>query len=139
MSSIRLSLRSGEKVYINGAVLSVDRKVSLELLNDAVFLLESHILQAHEATTPLRQLYFVAQLLLIDPSSAPQTRCTFDAMMDATLAVFDDDTPVASRLRDARANVANNRLFDALKGIRALFPVEAAMLQDHRETPHRAA
>jgi len=43
-----LSLRSGGKVYVNGAVLRVDRKVNIELLNDVAFLLESHVLQAHE-------------------------------------------------------------------------------------------
>jgi flagellar protein FlbT len=60
-------LRAGEKLYINGAVLRVDRKVSLELLNDATFLLEAHVMQAADATTPLRQLYFVVQLMLMDP------------------------------------------------------------------------
>lgn len=49
---LRLSLRAGERIYMNGAVLRVDRKVSLELLNDASFLLEAHVLQAEAATTP---------------------------------------------------------------------------------------
>ena len=67
---MRLSLRAGERVYVNGAVLRVDRKVSLELLNDATFLLETHVLQAEAATTPLRQLYFAVQALVIDPANA---------------------------------------------------------------------
>ena len=37
---MHITLRPNEKIYINGAVLKVDRKVSFELLNDAVFLLE---------------------------------------------------------------------------------------------------
>ena len=39
-----ISLRSGEKIYINGAVLRVDRKVTLELINDVTFLLESQVM-----------------------------------------------------------------------------------------------
>ncbi|OYW35186.1 MAG: hypothetical protein B7Z45_06885 [Azorhizobium sp. 12-66-6] len=39
---MQLTLRPGEKIYVNGAVLRVDRKVTLELLNDVTFLLESH-------------------------------------------------------------------------------------------------
>ena len=55
---MRISLRAGERIYINGAVLRAERKLTFELLNNASFLLENHIIQAEEATTPLRQLYF---------------------------------------------------------------------------------
>jgi flagellar protein FlbT len=127
MSSIRLSLRSGEKVYVNGAVMSVDRKVSLELLNDATFLLESHVLQAAQATTPLRQLYFVAQLMLMDPANAAQTRKTFDPMMAATLGALEDGA-LRTGLRRVRANIEQDRMFDALKELRALFPREDRLM-----------
>jgi flagellar biosynthesis repressor protein FlbT len=43
---MNISLRRGERIFINGAVLRVDRKVCLELLNDVTFLLESHVMQA---------------------------------------------------------------------------------------------
>ena len=55
-STLRISLKAGEKIFINGAVLRVDRKVALEFLNDVTFLLENHVLQPEEAKTPLRQL-----------------------------------------------------------------------------------
>ena len=66
--SISLNLRARERIFVNGAVLKVDRKVSLELLNDATFLLEAHVLQAEQATTPVRRLYFIAQAMLTKPS-----------------------------------------------------------------------
>ncbi|MGO7646030.1 flagellar biosynthesis repressor FlbT, partial [Rhizobium ruizarguesonis] len=37
-STLRLYLKAGEKVLINGAVMRVDRKVALEFLNDVAFL-----------------------------------------------------------------------------------------------------
>ena len=46
---MHISLRSGERPFLNGAVLRVDRKVTLELLNDATFLLENHVLQVEDA------------------------------------------------------------------------------------------
>ncbi|MGH6860361.1 MAG: flagellar biosynthesis repressor FlbT, partial [Phyllobacterium sp.] len=64
---MKISLRAGEKLYVNGAVLRADRKVSLEFMNDVSFLLESHVLQTDQTTTPLRQLYFAAQIMLVDP------------------------------------------------------------------------
>ena len=54
--SFRISLKPAERIYINGAVIRVDRRVSLEFLNDVQFLLENHVLQAEQANTPLRQL-----------------------------------------------------------------------------------
>ena len=45
-NTLKISLKPNEKIYINGAVLKVDRKVSIELLNDVQFLLENHVLQA---------------------------------------------------------------------------------------------
>ena len=52
---MNITLRAGERIYINGAVLRVDRKATLELLNDATFLLETHVMQArgrHHAAAP---------------------------------------------------------------------------------------
>ena len=65
---LKLGLRANELIYINGAVLRVDRKVRLELLNDVTFLLESHVMQHEKATTPMRQLYFLVQSLIMDPA-----------------------------------------------------------------------
>ena len=55
-AKMRFSLKAGERIFINGAVLTVSQKVTLSLLNEARFLLESHVLQVVEATTPMRQL-----------------------------------------------------------------------------------
>ncbi|NKB84385.1 hypothetical protein HED51_19255 [Ochrobactrum grignonense] len=89
-SAIRLSLRAGEKIYINGAVLKSDRKVSLELLNDATFLLENHVLQPDETTTPLRRLYFAAQMILIEPALKEQACNTFAQMLKGMFVAFRD-------------------------------------------------
>ena len=69
-NTLKISLRANEKIYLNGAVVRADRKVSIELLNDVQFLLESHVLQADQASTPLRQLYFILQVILINPAGA---------------------------------------------------------------------
>ncbi len=124
---MRLSLRAGERIYINGAVLRVDRKVAIELMNDATFLLESHVLQAEEATTPLRQLYFAAQTLLIEPAKAQAARALYDGIRDGLLAATGEPA-LREGLASADALVAAGRLFEALKMIRGLYPLEAALL-----------
>ena len=52
---MNITLRAGERFFINGAVIRIDRKASIELLNDVTFLLENHVMQAKDATTLTRQ------------------------------------------------------------------------------------
>ena len=70
MTVLKISIRAGERIFINGAVLRADRKVTLEFLNTVTFLLEQHVLTPDETTKPLRQLYFMIQSAIIDPKCA---------------------------------------------------------------------
>lgn len=124
--SIQLSLKAGERLFINGAVIRVHRKTTLELLNDAVFLLEGHVMQVEETTTPLRQLYFVAQTILMDPRNAAETRTLFGHLLGRTVTAFQG--PVRDTLESVGMLVAGDRPFEALKILRGLFPVEEAIV-----------
>jgi flagellar biosynthesis repressor protein FlbT len=75
---MKVSLRPGERIFINGAVLRADRKVSIQFLNDVTFLLENHVLQPEAATTPLRQLYFIVQTMAIDPATLAMSTELFE-------------------------------------------------------------
>ena len=120
---MRVSLRAGEKLYLNGAVICADRKVSLELLNDVTFLLESHVLQASQATSPLRQLYFAVQLILMEPSQAPTTRVTAIKMFSAFETAM-NGYEIAGLVQNVRALFEGGRLIETLKALRSLFPIE---------------
>src|ERR1041384_7298174 len=98
-STLRISLKAGEKIFINGAVLRVDRKVALEFLNDVTFLLENHVLQPEDATTPLRQLYFIAQMMLINPEGAEQSMVMFRKSVLMLLNCFTDEEVLAELKR----------------------------------------
>ena len=123
-AKMHFSLRAGERIFINGAVLTVNQKVTLSLLNDARFLLESHVLQVSQATTPMRQLYFVVQALLIDPASAADTMDVFRKLHASLLAIYEDGD-VQEALQMVREQVDAGRTFDALKIIRGLFEVDS--------------
>jgi flagellar protein FlbT len=124
---MHISLRSGEKIYLNGAVIRVDRKVSIELLNDVTFLLEAHVMQPSDTTTPLRQLYFVVQTMLIDPASVNEARVMFKQSIGLMLEAYDNPQIVAG-LKTVESLVSQDRRFEALKTIRNLFPIEARIL-----------
>jgi flagellar protein FlbT len=125
---MRVSLRNGERLYVNGAVLRVDRKVTIELLNDVTFLLEGQVLQAQEATTPLRQLYFIVQLMLMSPADAGETAEHFQKHLAAIRAVVESADIVAG-LASVERLVDAGRPYDALKVIRGLYPSEQAILE----------
>ena len=135
---MQMSLRAGERIYINGAVVRVDRKVTIELLNDVVFLLESHVLQADETATPLRQLYFVVQSILMDPINAGATHALFREVLASTQRSFSNET-VVTGLRNVAALVAEDRTFEALRAIRALFPTEESILAGATKKASKAA
>ncbi|MCM2472830.1 flagellar biosynthesis repressor FlbT [Rhizobium sp. CG5] len=133
-STLRISLKSGERIFINGAVLRVDRKVALEFLNDVTFLLENHVLQPEDANTPLRQLYFIAQMMLINPEGRDQSMAMFRKSIIMLVSCFQDEE-VLAELKRIDGMVTSGRAFDALKAIRALYPIEDRILNNQEMAP----
>ena len=136
---MNITLRAGERIYINGAVLRVDRKATLELMNDATFLLEAHVMQAQEATTPLRQIYFVIQVMLMDPASARSTAPLAASLVAKAQEAF--DAPQIRRGLDSVCElIARLRYFEAMKALRAMYPLEQAEMfpADDSPTSHAA-
>jgi len=133
MGNMRLYLRPGEKLYLNGAVFRVDRKVSIELLNDATFLLENHVLQAEEATTPVRQIYFVVQMMLMDPANAGMPMELFGSIA-ASLRQTTKNEELQEGIRLVEQDVKAGKTFNALKTLRQLFEVEEKILATESES-----
>lgn len=125
--TFKIFLKANERFFINGAVFRVDRKVSIELLNDVDFLLESHVLQAEEATTPLRQLYFIVQVMVISPKDRDTVTPHFRETLPTLLATFNNQK-VLSGLKHVDQMVGEERYYEALKTIRGLYEIEAEIL-----------
>jgi len=64
---LKLSLKPGEKFVLNGAVVqNGDRRSALLLQNKASVLREKDIMQAEEAKTPSRRIYFPVMMMYLD-------------------------------------------------------------------------
>ncbi|MEX0404170.1 flagellar biosynthesis repressor FlbT [Aquibium sp. LZ166] len=133
-NTLKISLKANEKIYINGAVVKVDRKTSIEFLNDVQFLLENHVMLPENASTPLRQLYFIVQVILMNPVDAKEARDMFRKSLPMLLASFSNDQILAS-LKQVDRMVAEGHIYDALKLIRTLFPIEAVIIAEQKNTP----
>jgi flagellar protein FlbT len=133
-NTLKLSLKPNEKLYVNGAVIRVDRKVTLELLNDVQFLLENHVLQPEQASTPLKQLYFILQVMLMNPQGAVDAREMVRRSLPLLLVTFQDEQ-VRSALKNIDRMIGEDRIYEALKAIRALYPVEHSLLSGSDDNP----
>ena len=135
---MRISLRAGERLYINGAVLRANQRTTIELLNDAAFLLEAHVIQPEEATTPLRQLYFALQTLLLEPSSETAADAyREDVPGDKRVLLHERCRCRVFGLSGSWSKPAES--FEALKTIRNLFPIEESILGASEIDPQKVA
>lgn len=133
-NTLRISLKPNEKIYINGAVIRVDRKVTIELMNDVQFLLESHVIQADDASTPLKQLYFILQVMLINPTGAAEARDMFRRSLPLLLVSF-EDAQICAALKQIDRMVSEDHIYEALKAIRSLYPLERRALGGNDDVP----
>jgi len=125
---MKIHLKRGEKIYINGAVIAVEQKCSIKLLNNVTFLLENHVMQSDMAKTPFEQLYFVLQTMLLDPENEALTRQMYWHLSDSLLFVL-QSSDLIDGLKKSDELVKCQRYFDALKILRELFPIERSAMK----------
>lgn len=125
--ALQIWLNRGDRIYVNGAVIKVDRRVSLEFLNDVTFLLQQHVLKAEEATTPLRQLYFLVQAIVIDPRPENPAHAMSRTVL-SELARTSGSIGLLAGLAEIAGLFERERYYEALRQIRNLYPVEAQIL-----------
>jgi flagellar protein FlbT len=126
--SFKLAVQANQRVFINGAVLRFDRKVALEFLNNATFLLDTYVLQPEQVTSPLRQLYFVIQTMLMDPPNRSNTLAVYAQMLTSMLEAFENPR-ILHDLKEVDVRVQSGRDYDALKMLRQMFELEAQILE----------
>jgi flagellar biosynthesis repressor protein FlbT len=129
---MQIHLKKGEKLYLNGAVLRAGQRCTIDLLNNAAFLLEAHVMQPDEARSPMQQLYFVVQTMLMEPGNSGLTKELYWHQSACLMrAVLNPD--IRKGLEAADACVKADRYFEALRTIRRLIPLEAGLMLDRRE------
>ena len=77
------------------------------------FLLENHVMQAEEATTLTRQIYFAVQVMLMDPtaaaSAAPLARSLVESALERLSRARVDGGPQGRRRVAASAAAISRR------------------------------
>jgi flagellar biosynthesis repressor protein FlbT len=126
-----IHLKKNERLFVNGAVLRLDRRGTIELMNDAQFLLENHVMQPEAATTSLRQLYFIVQTMIMDPKTAHLTLALFRVHITQIRALVRTEAYL-SLVNAVSEFVEREEYFDALKALRKAFATEDSLLSTAR-------
>ena len=120
---MKIHLKRNEKLFINGAVIRLDRRGSIELMNDAQFLMENHILQQEDAKTPLQQVYFIVQTMLMDPANSHLTKYLLDSYSDVLLR-FNFSSEYNELIGTIKKMVEGANYYGALKVLRQSFHLD---------------
>ncbi len=125
---LKISLKPGEKVVINGAVISNgDRRASLVLQNKASVLRERDIMQAEEANTPARRIYFPVMMMYLDEGGQDVYYNEFSTRMNEFTDAVQRPEVIAECI-SINKDVANKDYYVALKACRKLFEYEEQLL-----------
>jgi flagellar protein FlbT len=126
--ALKLSLKPGEKFVLNGAVLANgDKRTSLVIQNKACVLREKDIMQAEEATTPARRIYFPIMMMYLDSDSAEIYYSQFALRMTEFMNAI-RDRKVLSECVDISKDVMTGAYYKALVKCRHLFDFEQERL-----------
>jgi flagellar protein FlbT len=126
--ALKLTLKPGEKLVINGAVIeNGDRRAVLVVKNRASILREKDIMQPTQADTPMRRIYFAVMMLYLDEGSQRQYYDEF--LLRTTEFMNAISTPEAVQTCLAIIGHVNAKeYYKALMACRKLFPFEEARL-----------
>lgn len=117
--ALRLRLRPGERLAINGAVVrnGSNRSVELEVLNTAILLHERDIMLPTEADTPLRAVYLAIQLMHLEPEQFQQHHSQFIKVSSLTYAqaMQDEDHDTCTLVTELVSLVGERSFVPALK------------------------
>jgi flagellar protein FlbT len=129
MTGLVLKLGPRERVMINGVVMeNGDRRTRLNVLTpDANVLRLRDAIHPGEATTPVKRVCYIAQLVLAGEADPEEAAAQLGRGIDQLAQVFRDDDS-RGHLAAAAAAVAERRFYQAMRALRCLLPREARLL-----------
>jgi len=129
MSGLVLKLRPAERIMINGAVIeNGDRRTRLNVLTPKANVLRLRdAIHPDEATTPVRRVCYIAQLLLAGEAEPVKARQQLALGISQLAQVF-KNTECSVFLQEAQANLQQENDYQALKFLRFLLPYESKLM-----------
>jgi flagellar biosynthesis repressor protein FlbT len=129
MDMLKIRLRNGEKMVVNGAVLRAEGATTLWLESDAAVLRGREVMKPEEANTPARRLYFACMMAYLDPAKRPEHQTNIVTLLGELMGALEALGAKATCAAMA-CDVASGQFYRALAHCRALIDYEGAVLQE---------
>lgn len=124
--ALKISLKSGERLFINGAAIANGRHpCELTILNNVQVLREREILHEEQADTPCKRVYLAVQLMYMDPANLSRYHELFLQLVREIIGAAPSLTPLVGAIGEL---VSRGEYYAALKQARALMKEEAKLL-----------
>jgi flagellar protein FlbT len=130
--SLRISLRDGEKMIVNGAVLRATGRTQFVIENHVAILRDREVMSPEEATTPARRLYFACMMAYIDSSNLAEHQDLIVERLRDLFGALESEEARAACIRFAGL-VALPDFYRALAECRTLINYEAEALARFQE------
>lgn len=122
--ALRISLRDGEKMIVNGAVMRAAGRVQISIENNAAILRGRDVMDPEEANSPARRLYFACMMAYIDEEGLAGHQDAIVSLVGGLLAAL--ESPQAKAMCIAFAQkAATGQFYRALADCRRLIAYEA--------------
>jgi flagellar protein FlbT len=130
MPGLILKLCPGERFMLNGVVVeNGPRRARLNIVTpEANVLRLRDAIHPHEATTPVRRVCYIAQLVLAGEADAGEAKGQLLSGIEQLSQVFTDPDS-RRRLTEATDALSEDRWYPSLKALRALLGREARLIQ----------
>lgn len=125
--TLRISLRNGEPVIVNGAVLRAVGRTDLILENGATILRGREVMKPQDADSPAKQLYFACMMAYIDPADIARHQTTLLERLEALMSALESAEAKSVCVRFAE-KVGTGQFYQALAECRWLISYEADAL-----------
>jgi flagellar protein FlbT len=122
--ALHITLRDGEKMILNGAVVRAVGRTQLCLENSAAVLRGRDVMAPADADTPAKRLYFSCMMAYIDPDDIDRHRDSILVLVRDLLAAFHSLEAKAICATFAE-KVATSQFYRALADCRWLIAYEA--------------
>ncbi|WP_114955032.1 flagellar biosynthesis repressor FlbT [Sphingosinicella terrae] len=124
---LRIALRDGEKVVVNGAVLTAVGRTQLRVENQAAILRGREIMAPETATTPARALYFHTMMAYVDPTHGESHQDRIIKALQQVASMLAEPEARAACLSFA-SHAAKMDYYKALTDCRQLIQLETELL-----------
>ena len=125
---LKLSLKPNEKIVLNGAVIqNGDRRTTMLLQNKASVLREKDIMQAEEANTPARRIYFPVMMMYLAGEDNAETYNEFALRMTEFMSAVSSVNALEECVAISK-DVMSGDYYKALSRCRKLMDFESERL-----------